>query len=535
MQNTSRAVDLDLINNIMREPYRERFSIILNELGVGLAGRGEDLDAVIRRANPALKEVDSVLKILARQNDQLEQLAVDSDTIMAPLARERGRVASSIENMSAVAEATAERRGALEEDIAKLPEFLAELQPTMVQLGETADEMTPVLTDLGEAAPDINTFVEDLGPFSAAATPALESLGEAGETGGPALQAALPVIRDTKQLAAQLKPVAKQLGDVLVDFQREDGIQRFLDYIFFQGTAVNGFDSFGHYLRAGLIVNQCTTYATAPTGGCSANFRAATASSTRAPAAAAAPLDPTLEWMQRFFDGEDVEPVRSRPDEDEEPPADRDGGGQRDGGGEDERRQGRHRRRRRRARAGARGDPDARARPGGDAHARAGRHPGARRHARRRPTRATIPASRSWTTSSEAASSELPRQHRRQPGADRRGHGPRDPRRRLPLLQRQPGPAVRALVQAHGGDAERGEPRARQRGADRRDARRHRRLDRRRAPRRRREHRAPRAEDGAVGRPAADRLHAADPPALRARPQVRGDHARHVRRRLRRR
>ena len=76
----------------MREPYRERFSIILNELGVGLAGRGEDLDAVIRRANPALKEVDEVLKLLARQNDQLEQLAVDSDTILAPLARERVRV-----------------------------------------------------------------------------------------------------------------------------------------------------------------------------------------------------------------------------------------------------------------------------------------------------------------------------------------------------------------------------------------------------------------------------------------------------------
>ena len=105
----------------MREPYRERLSIILNELGVGLAGRGEDLNAVIRRANPALKEVDEVLKLLARQNDQLEQLAVDSDTVLAPLARERFRVTSSIENMSAVAAATAERRGDLEASIERLP------------------------------------------------------------------------------------------------------------------------------------------------------------------------------------------------------------------------------------------------------------------------------------------------------------------------------------------------------------------------------------------------------------------------------
>ncbi len=145
MENTEQSVDLDLLNNIMREPERERLSIILNELGVGLAGRGEDLNEVIRRANPALKEVDEVLRLLARQNDQLEQLAVDSDTIMEPLARERAHVSSAIENSSAVAEATAERRDDLAADIELLPEFLRELRPTMTRLGALSDEMTPVL------------------------------------------------------------------------------------------------------------------------------------------------------------------------------------------------------------------------------------------------------------------------------------------------------------------------------------------------------------------------------------------------------
>ena len=37
-----------------------------------------------------------------------------------------------------------------------------------------------------------------------------------------------------------------------------------MDYIFYQVAAINGFDSFGHYLRAGLIVNQCATYAITP-------------------------------------------------------------------------------------------------------------------------------------------------------------------------------------------------------------------------------------------------------------------------------
>ena len=61
VENTTKPVDLDLLNNITRLPERARLSIILNELGTGVAGRGSDLNEVIRRANPALKEVDKVL------------------------------------------------------------------------------------------------------------------------------------------------------------------------------------------------------------------------------------------------------------------------------------------------------------------------------------------------------------------------------------------------------------------------------------------------------------------------------------------
>ena len=198
VENTERSVDLDLINNVMREPYRQRLSIILNELGIGLAGRGEDLNEVIRRANPALKEVDEVLRLLAKQNAQLERLAVDGDTIMEPLAREREHVSSAIENMSAVAEATAERRDDLEANFERLPTFLRELRPTMTRLGALSDEMTPVFSDLGDVAPDINRFLLELGPFSQAGIPALDSLGEAAKIGTPAVRNSLPVVRDLR-------------------------------------------------------------------------------------------------------------------------------------------------------------------------------------------------------------------------------------------------------------------------------------------------------------------------------------------------
>src|ERR687895_225962 len=40
VENTSSPVDIDLINNVMRLPYRKRPSILLSEFGTALPGRG---------------------------------------------------------------------------------------------------------------------------------------------------------------------------------------------------------------------------------------------------------------------------------------------------------------------------------------------------------------------------------------------------------------------------------------------------------------------------------------------------------------
>jgi hypothetical protein len=45
-----------------------------------------------------------------------------------------------------------------------------------------------------------------------------------------------------------------------------------MNYIFFQMAAINGFDSIGHYLRADLLVNVCSTYVTTQQAGCTATF-----------------------------------------------------------------------------------------------------------------------------------------------------------------------------------------------------------------------------------------------------------------------
>src|ERR1019366_1453130 len=156
VQNTHSPVDPDLLNDITRLPERQRLTIILNELGVGLAGRGSDLNVVIRRANPALQELDKVLAILAGENRVLAKLAVDSDQALAPLAGVRKQFADYFAQSNTVAQASARHLGALERNLILFPPFLRELGPSMERLARFADQTTPVFTDLGVAAPAIN-------------------------------------------------------------------------------------------------------------------------------------------------------------------------------------------------------------------------------------------------------------------------------------------------------------------------------------------------------------------------------------------
>ena len=165
----------------------------------------------------------------------------------------------------------------------------------MVRLGSLSDQMTPLLTDLHSVAPQVNQVIERTGPFAKAAIPSFESLGEAAKTGIPAVTDARPVIGDLRQLANAVRPVGATAADVLESFQKTQGIERLMDYIFYQTTAINGFDALGHYLRAELIVNQCTNYSIRPLTGCSSNFTQSDAAAATANLSAAVGNDPVLQ------------------------------------------------------------------------------------------------------------------------------------------------------------------------------------------------------------------------------------------------
>jgi ABC-type transporter Mla subunit MlaD len=270
--HTSSPIDTDIVQNISQQPVRESLSIIINEFGTGLAARGSDLNEVIHRANPALGYTDKVLKILARQNRMLAQLATDSDAVLTPLARDRQALADFIVQANTTSVASAARASDIQRTFQLFPQFLRQLQPLMVDLGQLADQGTPLLTSLGQSASDLTRQFTNLTPFASAARTSLIDLGNSAAQSQPYLLASIPLAQRLDKLGSAAVPSAKSLDRLLASLDQTGGIEQLMKVLFYGTAAGNGFDSIGHYVRDEPLVSSCTNYAASPVPGCSANF-----------------------------------------------------------------------------------------------------------------------------------------------------------------------------------------------------------------------------------------------------------------------
>ena len=276
VEQTASTIPIDLINNIMRRPYRERLGIILNELGAGVGGRAADLRETVERAVPALRETDRVLAILAEQNTVLANLVRDADAVIGDLDANREDVGRFVTETRETAAASAERRAEIAAGLRRLPAFLRELEPTMAKLGEAADAQSPALADLNESAGQLATLLERTPGFADASRGSFRSLSELSQDGRPALRAAKPTIAELDRFATDLPELTNNLAIVLDDLDDRGravekdprspggkgytGFEALLQYVYDQTMAINVFDSNGYMLKVNLFLSECSDY-----------------------------------------------------------------------------------------------------------------------------------------------------------------------------------------------------------------------------------------------------------------------------------
>lgn len=282
-EKVRQTVQNDLVLNALRMPFKQRLAILINEFGTALAGNPENLNEAIRLGAPALEDLHDALKLLAKQNTTIRDLNVNSDEIIGKLADRRQDVVAFIREAGDTAVASAERRDDLSANFDKLDDFLTELGPTMAALEDTATEATPLLADLRQSAPQLNELATSLPAFNQVTQRSLETLGRAAKPGTRALKQG--VRRGTFEALAnagiKAPQTSERVKDLLTDIDdpnriveiddRADrecddktlpcyatgrtgptgytGMEGLLNYLYYQGGALNSFDETGHLLH----------------------------------------------------------------------------------------------------------------------------------------------------------------------------------------------------------------------------------------------------------------------------------------------
>jgi virulence factor Mce-like protein len=294
VEQTSSTIPIDLVNSIMRRPYRERLRLIIGELGAGLAGRPEDISEALRRAHPGLRETSETLEILGRQTDTIQEFIADADRVIGELEARKEDVSRFVREAGQTAEISASRRTELAATFRELPAFLTELEPYMGTLADLTNAQTPLLRDLQAASGELDTFLTRLRPFAEAGTPALEALGDASVVGRRAVRASQEEIRELRRLARDAPGLAKPLRQLLqtIDDRARavepdpraaatdppagdkthisgrgggfTGMEAIWNYFYWQALTTSALDDVGKVLRLSVLVNPCTSYSTNP-------------------------------------------------------------------------------------------------------------------------------------------------------------------------------------------------------------------------------------------------------------------------------
>src|SRR3954447_8522430 len=181
VRQTGSAIGFDLLNVALRRPNNERLRLLLGELGAGVAARGPQLNEALRRALPALRETNKVLRVLGEENHTLAELVRNGDRALSGVDRRRRDVSRFVKEAGDTAAISARRKAALSQQWRRYPGFLDQLQPAMRDLGTASDAQAGALHQLRASSSRLKTFFDRLGAFSSASKPAVTALGRAAK------------------------------------------------------------------------------------------------------------------------------------------------------------------------------------------------------------------------------------------------------------------------------------------------------------------------------------------------------------------
>jgi ABC-type transporter Mla subunit MlaD len=280
VNHTTAPVAVTDLFDVWAAPVRDRVTVLLSELGISTAGRGEDFNAILRRTNPSLALARKVIAILHRQRNQLTTVLDSADDVVGRLAAHKSSVADFIDQAGKVTSQTGAHSKELASAVNRLPALLNAADPALADLDTVVKTGTPLVKQLGVAAPAINRISNDIGPFARAAKPTLTQLRPVLLQGTATLKKAAPLSRLLKGYAHRSLPAAKIAGPLFTNLRDRGFVESLLSFIYGAAAGSSRFDGISHILPAFITLSACSVSSGVAVPGCSANYGSAAATKT---------------------------------------------------------------------------------------------------------------------------------------------------------------------------------------------------------------------------------------------------------------
>ncbi len=256
------TVQLDQILSTFDPSTRQAFETWMQQQGIALTGRGQDLNAALAQLYPFATNVDSVLAVLNRDSAATSTLLNDGGRVLAAVTRSPSALQQLVNNANTTFSATAAQAAALAATIKAFPPFLTAskttidrvtrfantTKPLVDELRPAAVKLSPALESVAVLAPELNSLLVNVGPLTSAS-----------KAGVPAVQ---QFLNDSVPLLTRLTPY---LGGVIPVIDYINTYRREIAAFFANGTATTQATLPGnvtsaklHYVRVSSPLNPET-------------------------------------------------------------------------------------------------------------------------------------------------------------------------------------------------------------------------------------------------------------------------------------
>jgi virulence factor Mce-like protein len=206
---------LDQVIGAFDERTRADLKEFLRELSVSLDGRGEDINAVLGNAAPAIEHLRAAVEILDRQSAPVRRLVRNTGSVLSAVGRRAASAQTLVTAGDQVLAATAARNHEVTATVRALPPLLRELRATLAALETTAGHAAPTLRAVRPAAPLVKPGLDAVAQFLPELTATGRAIDRTIDASVKGLPAASELMRVSSVMLDTLDPAGNGLAPLL--------------------------------------------------------------------------------------------------------------------------------------------------------------------------------------------------------------------------------------------------------------------------------------------------------------------------------